>query len=355
MNITTGAIQSCEKVVIYGPEGIGKSTLGSKFPNPLAIDTEGSTKKLDIARLDRPQSWAMLMGQMQQIKMDHMGYNTLVVDTADWAEMLCSRDLCERSQLSGIEDFGFGKGYQYLAESYAQMLHLLDDIIDSGMHVVILAHAILKKFEQPDEMGSYDRWSLKLQKKTAPLLMEWADMVLFANYKTYVINVDGQGAAKGKNKAQGGKRVMYTSHHPAWDAKNRHGLPEEIDMDYSQIAHLFTYTPGQLQPQQPVAPPPIQQQQPAPIIQQKQQTQTPAATTQPAEVNFDAYIGIQSDLAQLLAAHSVTELEIREVVAARGYYPLETPVKNYDEQFVLGAIVGAWDAVHIAIKDKRGN
>jgi hypothetical protein len=347
MNITTGTIQSCEKVIIYGPEGVGKSTLASKFPNPLAIDTEGSTKKLDMARLDRPTSWPMLMDQIQHIKADHMGYLTLIVDTADWAELLCSQDVCNKNSKAGIEDFGYGKGYQYLAEEFAKLLHLLEDVVESGMHVVITAHATLRKFDQPDEMGSYDRWSLKLQKKTAPLLMEWADMVLFANYKTYVINVDGQGADKGKNKAQGGKRVMYTSHHPAWDAKNRHGLPEELDMDYASIAHLFSAIPTQ------VAAAPVQQTQPIQANPQPQQ-QAPAQT-QPAEANFDAYVGIQPELAQLLAANNVTELEIREVVAAKGYYPMETPVKNYDDQFALGALVGAWDAVHSAIKTKRGN
>ena len=42
-----------------------------------------------------------------------------------------------------------------------------------------------------------------------------------------------------KKKAQGGKRVMYTTHHPAWDAKNRHGLPDELPMEYAAIAHIF--------------------------------------------------------------------------------------------------------------------
>ena len=56
----------------------------------------------------------------------------------------------------------------------------------------------MRKFEQPDELGAYDRWELKLDKNTAPLVKEWADMVLFANYKTVVVNVDGQGALKGK-------------------------------------------------------------------------------------------------------------------------------------------------------------
>lgn len=71
---------------------------------------------------------------------------------------------------------------------------------------------------------------MKLTKQTAPMVKEWADMVLFCNYKTFAVNVDGQGAQKGKNKAQGGKRVMYTTHHSCWDAKNRYGLADEVPL-----------------------------------------------------------------------------------------------------------------------------
>ena len=81
---------------------------------------------------------------------------------------------------------------------------------------------------------------LKLGKKTSsqtsPLVKEWADMLLFANYKTYSVAVDDKGK---KHKAQGVKRVMYTSHHPCWDAKNRYGLPEECEFDYSVIAGII--------------------------------------------------------------------------------------------------------------------
>ena len=93
----------------------------------------------------------------------------------------------------------------------------------------------MRKFEQPDEMGAYDRWEMKLSKKVAPLLKEWADMVLFCNYKTDVIT-DSNTKSK---KAVGGRRVMYASHHPCWDAKNRYGLPDQMEMDFSQIARLF--------------------------------------------------------------------------------------------------------------------
>lgn len=230
MDIITGKQMTPLKIVIYGPEGIGKSTFAARFPRPVFIDTEGSTKHMDVARTPRPASWAMLMEQVRYFR-DHPGeFATLVIDTADWAEQLCITDLCARSKKPGIEDFGYGKGYIYLAEDFGRLLNLLEEVIEHGMNVVATAHAKMRKFEQPDEMGAYDRWELKLQKTTAPLLKEWADMVLFANYKTHTIRTDD-----GKIKAQGGKRVMYTTHHPCWDAKNRHGLSEELPFDFDAI------------------------------------------------------------------------------------------------------------------------
>ncbi len=108
--------------------------------------------------------------------------------------------------------------------------------------MVLTAHAKMRKFEQPDEMGAYDRWEMKLSKGVAPMVKEWADMVLFCNYKTMVVNVDGQGAQKGKNKAQGGRRVMHTTHHSCWDAKNRYGLPDEVPFEYDSIRHIIEIT-----------------------------------------------------------------------------------------------------------------
>lgn len=239
MKIIKGKLNKAQKVVVYGPEGIGKSTFASKFPEPLFIDTEGSTAQLDVARTEAPSSWNMLMSQVDYVRNNPNICKTLVIDTADWAEKLTMQHICAKHQVDGIESIGYGKGYTYLEEEFGRFLNKLSDLIELGIHVVITAHSKISRFEQPDEIGSYDRWELKLQKKTSPLLKEWADMVLFANYKTLVVNIDNQGAVKGKNKAQGGKRVMYTQHTPSWDAKNRHGLSKELDFDYSNIAHLI--------------------------------------------------------------------------------------------------------------------
>ena len=238
MQIITGVMPKATKAVLYGPEGIGKTSFAAKAPNPLFIDTEGSTTRLNVRRLPAPQSWAMVLEQVQWVIYNPQVCSTLVVDTADWAQRLATDAVCARLKIGGIEDLGYGKGYSYVYEEFGRLLNLLDQVIDRGINVIITAHAAMRKFEQPDEMGSYDRWELKLNNSQkcsiAGMVKEWADMVLFANYETIVVKNENK-----KGKAQGGQRVMYTAHHPCWDAKNRFGLAEKLSFDFQQVAHCF--------------------------------------------------------------------------------------------------------------------
>lgn len=341
MNITKGKIETAKKAVIYGPEGIGKSTLAAQFPNPLFIDTEGSTKEMDVARFDKPTSWELLKSQIEYVKLNKPCI-TLIIDTIDWAEQLCIKSICDKYDKKGIEDFGYGNGYVYEKEEFGRFLNLLEEVVEAGVNVVLTAHAILRKFEQPDELGSYDRWELKLGKKTtnliSPLVKEWADMVLFANYKTISVAVDKDGK---KHKAQGGRRVMFTTHHPCWDAKNRYGLPEEIPMEYEQIKHIIERNIAA----QPVAADNIAQAVPAAA----KETVTENATVTP---DTQEKSSIPKALADLMTANSITEEQIRRAVAGKGYFPEDMPIKDYPVDFISGVLVGAWEQVKAMIDDE---
>ena len=123
-----------------------------------------------------------------------------------------------KPKVNGIEDFGYGKGYTYVKEEFGKLLDALEEVLQAG-HNVVLAHAAITKFEQPDAVGNYDRWKHENFQTGGPAAaQEWCDMLLFANYKTVVEKGLGDGK-NAKSKASGGRRVLYTAHHPCWDAK----------------------------------------------------------------------------------------------------------------------------------------
>ena len=362
MNITRGKQAKAQRVIIYGTEGIGKSSLASQFPNPLFIDTEGSTSNMDVARMDKPTSWTMLMNQIAFVKANPTVCDTLIVDTIDWAEALAIESVCSLHGKKGVEDFNYGIGYTYVREEFGRFLNKLQEIVDLGIHVVLTAHAQIRKFEQPDEMGAYDRYELKLGKKTssqtAPLVKEWGDIVLFCNYKTVVMK-----SASNKNKAQGGQRVMYTTHTPSWDAKNRFGLPEELPMDYQAIAHIFNKQSKQAVPQEKT----IQQVQPVqPVQPVAEPVATPVATvatvaTVVEEVPKDPFIELSTlelpeilpqSLRDLMRQNSVTTEELQLMASNRGHFPMGTPIENFPKEY-WDVVVANWETSMQEINQHR--
>lgn len=380
MKITKGKRARAQKVVIYGTEGIGKSSLAAQFPEPLFIDTEGSTDNMDVARLDKPTSWVMLNNQIAFIKANPTVCKTLVIDTIDWAESLCVDNLCAMHGKKGIEDFGYGNGYVYTKEEMGRFLNKLQDLIEIGINVVLTAHAQIRKFELPDEMGSYDKYELKLGKKTssqtAPLVKEWADMVLFCNYKTYLISQEKST----KKKAQGNQRMMYTEHNPAWDAKNRHGLPSELPLDYASIAHIFKTEvkedvkktvqtefkdekKEQLQFEQPKYNGDLE----APKIEKTQEEKVMGnfgdivkeVENTPEENLIDPFVKEKPDyipqpLWDLMQQDNITEEDIKFVTENKGYFPKGTPMSVYNEQgYLTGYIIPKWEGLKQLLKELK--
>ena len=304
LNFITGKIDRPLKVVIYGTEGIGKSTLASKFPDPLFIDVEGGTHQLDVRRVQKPDTWDGLIALVAEVAKADGICKTLVIDTADWCETLCAEHICAKYNQKSIESFNYGKGYAMLGEEWGRLVAAMNAVIAAGIHVVVLAHARQRKIELPDQAGSFDHYELKLSRQVAPILKEWSDLLLFCNYETFVVTTDSN-----TRKATGGRRVMYTSHSPVYDAKNRHGLPEVMDLDYSGIAHLFGDAP---KPRKPL-----------------------------------------DELRARMERDGITEEQVRQVVAQRGHYGPDIPITEYHEEFIAGWCLKHWqNIVNMAAENK---
>lgn len=342
MNITKGIISKPVKVCVYGVEGIGKTTFASQFPEPLFFDLDKGSAQLDVSRVTDITSWPLLMSNIKEVYDNPTICKTLVIDTADAAERMCIDYICGKFNKKGIEDFGYGAGYTYLTEEFARFLVQLDACIGQGVNVVVLAHAVLKTVTLPEEMGTYDHWELKLSSKTtnkvAPLVKEWADLLLFANYKTILIE-DGT-----RKKAAGGKRIMYTTHTTFADAKNRFSLAEELPFDYNEIVRLMPNrtAPG-IKPiqekKQEAKQKTVKKSEPESTVP-VQNTDIPATSTAKKTVN-----PVLQKVYDLMKQEHITEEQIRKAVAMKGYFPEDMPMKDYPADFIDGVLIGAWEQI----------
>ena len=318
LNIVTGVEKTPIKICIYGAEGVGKTSLAAHMPEPLFIDTEGGTSRLNVRRI-KCTKWEDLISIVKEVIDTPTVCKTLVVDTADWAESLCINFVCNKYRKANIEDFGYGKGYTYLAEEFSEFLKLLNQLVDVGINPVVIAHGKPRKYELPEEQGQFDRWEMKLSKQVAPLIKEWCDMLLFCNYKTFVVTTENN-----TKKAQGGKRVMYTTHNPCWDAKNRFNLPDELDLGINSISHLFSEH--------------VEKQ----------------GDTKPNEKQERTNI---VKLKNMLADTGIDEESFKKVVAERGHYSVSQPLEEYSDDFITRWVIPNWKKIVEAIKntDNKGD
>ena len=228
--ITRGKVVQPRRVLGYGHEASGKSSFGATSDSPVFLCAEDGTANLNIIRLPEPQTWEEVFEALNLLRTPELAdRKTLVVDTLDWLEPLVWAEILKRNpKATSIEEVGggWGKGYTAALEEWRKFIAALERLKrERGMWIVLLAHAHVKNFKNP-ESDDYDRWQLKLNEKASGLFKEWCDEVLFMRLQTYTWKETEKGKAKGVSS---GLRIMHTARTAAYDAKNRCNLPEEID------------------------------------------------------------------------------------------------------------------------------
>ena len=234
------------RMVVYGPAGVGKSSLGAAAPSPIFLQTEDGLGKLEVDAFPMLKSHADMMEALRVLYASDHQYQTLVVDSLDHYEPMIWRHLCENyvgqkgERYAAIEDFGYGKGYVAALDYWREFLTAVDYLRnDKGMAVIFIAHARIKRFECPTT-DAYDRYQIKLHKAASELVQESVDCVLFANYKT-VIQKEEKGF--GNERTRGistGQRYLFTEAAPGYIAKNRYGLPKELPLSWQAFSEALT-------------------------------------------------------------------------------------------------------------------
>jgi hypothetical protein len=231
-DVTDEVVPSPDRLLVYGVEGVGKTTFAAGFPLPIFLDMEGSTARIPVKRLDLAHDMYPIVSEaLAALLNEKHPYKTVVLDTADALEAKIQKHVMDENRWKSMTDAGYGKAYDKAAEIWkGEVLPALDALrMRRGMDVVVLAHSKVVRFSAPDQ-PDYDRYEPKLYKSVTPLLKEWAEAVLFAAFEQTVIGANQGITDKGKAVTTG-RRVAYTQRAGAYDAKNRWGLPPAIPLE----------------------------------------------------------------------------------------------------------------------------
>jgi len=217
------------RVLVYGVEGIGKSTFAAGAESPVFIQTEDGLGSLQVDHFPLAAGVDDVLSAIATLYTEKHDFRTVVVDSLDWLETHIVRNVEAKHD---AKDLAYGKGAILQAEVWRKVLEGLNALRnDRGMAVVLIAHCTIKRFDSP-EVEPYDRYQVKLQERSSALVREWADAVLFANYKT-IVKKDDVGFNKTSNRGiSTGERLLFTSERPAFQAKNRYALPESIPLSW---------------------------------------------------------------------------------------------------------------------------
>ncbi len=239
--IRSGRRHSPPRLLIYGTEGIGKSTTAAQAPKPIFVPTEDGLDQIDCNSFPLAGKLADVEASLQTLALEQHEFETVVIDSLDWLERLIWDALCEQYGVNSIEkvDGGYARGYTHALTHWRRVINSLDVLRNQrGMCVILLAHAKVEKFEDP-EHPSYDRYSPRLHKHATALITEWADAVLFATRKL-ITKTEEAGFGRDRTIAaglgkDGGERILRCTGNPACVAKNRYGLPAELPLAWPSL------------------------------------------------------------------------------------------------------------------------
>lgn len=233
--VISGKVSRPYLVLIYGPDGVGKTTFAADAPKSIFIGKEAGSDSMDVSRFPEPTTYQDIISCIDELRTTEHEYRTLVIDSLDWIEPLVWQAVCKEDGVSSIEKVGggYGKGYTEANAYWMKMMDRIKMLRDAkSMHVIVIAHSQVKAFNDPSQPVPYDRYQLKLNEKAAGLWREFVDVVGFANYEVYT-KTDPTGK---KSKAFGdGARKLFTERRPAYDAKNRLNLPSELALSFAEF------------------------------------------------------------------------------------------------------------------------
>jgi hypothetical protein len=216
------------RIIIYGPEKIGKTTLAQEFPAPVFLQTEqGEGADMEIDSFGHLTTFGQVLDAIGVLASEDHAFQTVVLDSVSEMEKLIWAEVCTRNNWQSIEQPGYGKGYVETDYAWAELIEALNYLrTDRRMIVVLVAHSTITRFDDP-ETQSYNRYDIDLHKRAEAFLKREVDAILLVK-KDVTIKTE-QPNGKGRARADGGDtRYIYTQSRPAFTAGNRYNMPDRL-------------------------------------------------------------------------------------------------------------------------------
>lgn len=232
-------------VLLYGVDGIGKTSLAAEFPNPIYLPTEGERAPSDV---DMPTADIASLNDVfvifEQLLTEEHEFKSVIIDSLDGLEPLVWQATCARLGINSIEEAGFGKGYVEADTEWNEFLSACAALARAGIYVVQLAHPEIVRFDSPTT-DPYSRYQPKLHKRANALVREKADVVAFLNYRISLKEKEVARQTKVTHAEGGKERQVHLNEGAGFNAKNRYSMPDTISYRKGQgFAELAKYWPG---------------------------------------------------------------------------------------------------------------
>lgn len=221
------------RMVLYGEHKIGKSSFAAASIKPIFIQIEDGLDSLGVDAFEKADTYEAVIDQLRYIYKEAHDFKTLVIDSLDWLERLIWERICKENNVKQIGDVPYGGGYKLAQNYWREVVGILDLINQKRqMMILLLAHSKISKFEDPTKQN-YDRFDLDLHDKASAIVLQWSDIIGFAN-EQIIVTEKKEGFGTVVKAKDTGIRMLNLNKKAGYEAGNRYSLLD-CELNFSKF------------------------------------------------------------------------------------------------------------------------